>query len=63
MINELVQRFKIHLEEDGNWRSAENLKVGDRIITANGKIESVDSVEEKHYNKARRIYNLIHSEI
>nr|WP_243122426.1 polymorphic toxin-type HINT domain-containing protein [Clostridium septicum] len=44
--------------EDGNWRSAENLKAGDRIVTANGEIKTVDSVEEKHYNEARRIYNL-----
>jgi len=31
--------------EDGNWRAAENLKAGDKIVTSNGSVENVDSAE------------------
>jgi len=56
----LIETTPSHLFmlEDGSWRAAENLKVGDKVITSNGLVRNVDSTEILNYNDARAIYNL-----
>ena len=56
----LIETTSTHLFmlENGNWKSAENLTAGDKIITATGDIKTVDAVEKLSYNESRPIYNL-----
>jgi intein/homing endonuclease len=57
---ELIETTPTHLFmlEKGNWRAAENLKSGDRILTADGEIKTVDEIQVISYDKARPIFNL-----
>lgn len=40
------------------WKSAKNIKAGDKIIDASGKLEQVNNIEIKRSENYTRIYNL-----
>lgn len=56
----LIETTPTHLFtlENGEWRAAENLNVGDNIITLEGTIESIDGIEKIRYNENKAIYDL-----
>ena len=56
----LIEATPSHLFmiEDWGWKSAENLKAGDKILTADGEIKNVDYVEAKYYDSNIPIFNL-----
>ena len=44
--------------EDGAWKSAKHLSVGNKIINSDGSVIAVEGIEPLSYNEGKAIYNL-----
>jgi hypothetical protein len=58
--DEEIKTTKPHLffTEEGWWKSAENLNVGDKIINSKGELKTLISKTEENLSEPERIYNL-----
>ncbi|WP_297430328.1 polymorphic toxin-type HINT domain-containing protein [Clostridium sp.] len=48
----------IFMLDDGDWRAAENLQIGNKITASDGYDKTIESIELIQYNECREIYNL-----
>ena len=54
---ESTSGHKYYLPEKKEWRSAEELKEGDKVLLWDGKYGIIESVKNKHYDNAQTTYN------
>ena len=54
---ESTSGHKYYLPEKKEWRSAEELKEGDKVLLWDGRYGIIESVKSKHYDKSQTTYN------
>ena len=48
---------KYYIPEESSWRSAKDLKIGDKVLLSDGRYGIIESVENRSYEAARTTYN------